>query len=80
MRLNQFKKLALPAILLFLGFSVLLNVVLYSQLRKYYTLLYAVELDPLDLAYFQDFSKLEKPDKKLFSLEIRAPLNGLPQK
>jgi hypothetical protein len=65
MRLNQFKKLALPVILLFLGFSVLLNFVLYSQLRKYYALLYAVVLDPRGLAYFQENSDQQKPNENL---------------
>ena len=34
--------------------SITLNIVLYSQLRRYYTLLYAVELDPLGLTYYRD--------------------------
>lgn len=34
--------------------SIALNIVLYSQLRRYYTLLYAVELDPLGLSYYRD--------------------------
>jgi lysophospholipase L1-like esterase len=43
----------LPFLLLCLIVSLFLNVLLYAQFRKYYTLLYAVELDPLGLRYFQ---------------------------
>ena len=34
--------------------SITLNIVLYSQLKRYYTHLYAVELDPLGLEYYRD--------------------------
>jgi lysophospholipase L1-like esterase len=47
-----------------LAVSVLLNIFLYSGLRKYYTLLYAVELDPLGLAYFQNSVNQQSFDDK----------------
>lgn len=43
-----------PSLLfLFLILSLFFNLILYVELRKYYTLLYALELDPLGLNYFQ---------------------------
>jgi lysophospholipase L1-like esterase len=48
------KKIVIWAFSILLLSSVALNVLLYGQLRKYYTQLYAAELDPLGLAYFQD--------------------------
>ena len=65
MRPDRFKKLIFSAVFLVLALSILLNVGLYSQLRKYYTLLYAVELDPLGLSSFQDVSNQQKPDETL---------------
>lgn len=65
MRPDQFKKIIFPAVFLVLALSILLNVVLYSQLRKYYTWLYAVELDPLGLGVYQDPSNQEMPDENL---------------
>ena len=47
-----------------LAVSVFLNLLLYSRLRKYYTLLYAVELDPLGLSYFQNGVDQQKFDDK----------------
>lgn len=38
--------------------SITLNIVLYSQLKRYYTHLYAVELDPLGLEYYRDAQAL----------------------
>lgn len=38
--------------------SITLNIVLYSQLKRYYTYLYAVELDPLGLEYYGDAQAL----------------------
>lgn len=38
--------------------SITLNIILYSQLKRYYTYLYAVELDPLGLAYYGDAQAL----------------------
>jgi lysophospholipase L1-like esterase len=61
MRLERFKTIVLPALLLLLSVSFLLNALLYSQLRKYYTMLYAIELDPLDLTYFPD--EMGPPDE-----------------
>lgn len=54
MRSFQSKKVLLPFLFLCLVLSLLINIFLYTQLRKYYTLLYAVELDPLGLSYFQE--------------------------
>ena len=34
--------------------SIILNIFLYQQTRKYYALLYTVELDPLGLSHFQN--------------------------
>lgn len=42
--------------------SITLNIVLYSQLRRYYTLLYAVELDPLGLSYYRD-AQAQRPEQ-----------------
>jgi lysophospholipase L1-like esterase len=38
--------------------SVTLNIVLYSQLKRYYTYVYAIELDPLGLEYYRDAQAL----------------------
>lgn len=54
MRLNPTRKVFLPILFLFLLASLFLNIFLYLQLRKYYTLLYVVELDPLGLSYFRE--------------------------
>lgn len=51
---NRLKKGFSIALLFISSFSVLLNIFLYFQLRKYYTMLYAVELDPLGLSVFED--------------------------
>jgi hypothetical protein len=57
---NRFQK-GFPIALLFISVvSIILNVVLYSQLRNYYTLLYAVELDPLGLSVFKDVESSQK--------------------
>jgi len=65
MRPDRFKKIIFSAVFLVLALSILLNVGLCSQLRKYYTLLYAVELDPLGLGIFQDPPSQETPDENL---------------
>jgi lysophospholipase L1-like esterase len=54
MRLKKFKTIFFPAVLLLFFVSLFLNILLYSLLRKYYTMLYAIELDPLGLAYYQE--------------------------
>jgi lysophospholipase L1-like esterase len=51
MRINNAKNFILVALLLI---SFFMNLFLYQQMRGYYTLLYAVELDPLGLSYFQN--------------------------
>lgn len=42
--------------------SITLNTILYSQLRRYYTWLYAVELDPLGLSYFHE-TQVQLPEE-----------------
>lgn len=51
MKINNAKNFILAALLLI---SLFLNLFLYKQMRDYYTLLYAVELDPLGLSHFQN--------------------------
>lgn len=65
MRSFKLKKVLLPFLFLCLIFSFLTNLLLYTQLRKYYTLLYALELDPLGLSYFQDRTVLSEKDNLL---------------
>lgn len=50
---NQVKKISVLVVSISLLASIALNALLYRELRKYYTLLYASELDPLGLSYFQ---------------------------
>lgn len=61
MKLDKHRKFLLPSVFLFLVFSILLNISLYLQLRKYYSLLFAAELDPLGLSYFHNNAELPKP-------------------
>jgi lysophospholipase L1-like esterase len=65
MRSFKLKKVLLPFLFLCLIFSFLVNLLLYTQLRKYYTLLYAVELDPLGLSYFQENTVSSEKDRFL---------------
>lgn len=65
MQTSNSRKFVFRTILIFLVFSVFLNLFLYSRLRKYYTLLYAVELDPLGLSYFQNSEDQNKLDDHL---------------
>ena len=51
---NQIKKIALFGFSIIFLSSITLNALLYGELRKFYTLLYAVELDPLGFSHFQD--------------------------
>jgi lysophospholipase L1-like esterase len=53
MKINNLKKIFGIIILIILTFSILLNVFLAVNLKKYYSQLYAVELDPLGLSKFQ---------------------------
>lgn len=53
MKTSRLSKVVFVAILVSLALSVVLNLFLYGRLRKYYSLLYAVELDPLGLSSFQ---------------------------
>ena len=52
MKTNQGKKILFGTFCLLLIPSICLNFVLYKQLKNYYGLLYAVELDPLGLDSF----------------------------
>jgi hypothetical protein len=54
MKTSRSTRVGFIAILVLLTLSTFLNLFLYLQLRKYYTLLYAVELDPLALSSFQN--------------------------
>lgn len=65
MRSFQLKKVFLPFLFFCLIFSILINFLLYTQLRKYYTLLYAVELDPLGLSYYQESAVSSEIDNTL---------------
>ena len=60
MKTRKWKTFVFVAVLVTLAFSIFLNLFLYSRLRKYYTLLYAVELDPLGLSYFQNSADLKQ--------------------
>ena len=53
-KIKRYKRFMIVALLVALVVSVLLNIVLFKQLLGYYKLLYAGELDPLGLSYFQD--------------------------
>jgi len=48
------KKFVIPVILVIALISGFLNVYLYNRMRSYYSMLYAAELDPLGLSYFND--------------------------
>jgi lysophospholipase L1-like esterase len=65
MKTSKLKKFVSVAVLLSLTGSIFLNLFLYSRLRKYYALLYAVELDPLGLSYVQNSADQQKFDDKL---------------
>ena len=45
--------------------SMITNVALYKELLKYYKLLYAAELDPLGLSYFQSDNNLQGNNKPI---------------
>ena len=51
---NQIKKIARFSFSIIFLSSITLNALLYGELRKFYTQLYAVELDPLGFSHFQD--------------------------
>ncbi|RIK28585.1 MAG: lysophospholipase [Anaerolineae bacterium] len=53
---NRIKKIGLIAFSAALIGLIAMNTLLYRELRKYYTLLYESELDPIGLTYFQDES------------------------
>jgi lysophospholipase L1-like esterase len=53
LKVNKYKSVTIWTLSIILLISVLLNVALYRQLMRYYRLLYAAELDPLGLSYFQ---------------------------
>lgn len=65
MKSKNFKKITILGILFIATLSVLLNIFLYKQMRKYYTLLYAHELDPIGLSYFQDESIQHPAGKRI---------------
>ena len=65
MKHDKFRNGLLTVALLVLIVSITLNIFLYARLRKYYTSLYAVELDPLGLSYYQNIFEQEKPDHEL---------------
>lgn len=50
----KYKTIVIGVVLFALVVSGVLNIVLYKELTGYYKLLYAGELDPLGLSYFQD--------------------------
>ena len=52
--INQIKKIVTVGFSIIFLSSITLNALLYGELRKYYTQLYAVELDPLGFSHFQD--------------------------
>lgn len=52
--INQIKKIVMVGFSIIFLSSITLNALLYRELRKYYTQLYAVELDPLGFSHFQD--------------------------
>ena len=54
MKTKNIKKVSAIITLFIFVFSVLLNLLLALNLKKYYFLLYAVELDPLGLSQFQN--------------------------
>lgn len=62
-RKTRFLKLILLISSAFLIISMVANAILYKELMKYYKLLYAAELDPLGLSYFQDFTNQKTRDK-----------------
>jgi lysophospholipase L1-like esterase len=51
---NRYKNLFIVLLLGLLGVSILLNIVTYKELNKFYKGLYASLLDPIGLAYFQN--------------------------
>lgn len=51
---SRFLKVIILAFSGIVLFSTVLNIFLYRELLKYYKLLYASELDPLGLSYFQE--------------------------
>jgi len=65
MKTNKSKTIILIGALIALTFSGFLNFFLYRQLRLYYTLLYAIELDPLGLSYFQNEAPRQSGDKPI---------------
>ncbi|MCI0552021.1 MAG: SGNH/GDSL hydrolase family protein, partial [Anaerolineae bacterium] len=62
-RKTQFLKFILLISSTFLIISIAANAILYKELMKYYKLLYAAELDPLGLSYFQDATNQKTSDK-----------------
>ena len=65
---SKWKTFVFIAVLTSLVFSIFLNLFLYSSLKRYYTLLYTVELDPLGLSYFQnepDQSNIDETSSKV---------------
>lgn len=62
-RKSQFLRIFLLVSSIFLIASIILNSILYKELVKYYKLLYASQLDPLGLSYFQDASTQKTYDK-----------------
>jgi lysophospholipase L1-like esterase len=68
MRLQRLRKAFLALLFPLLIISILFNVYLYSQFRKYYTWLYAIELDPLGLEYFQENTNQPQIDPSLLTV------------
>ena len=54
LKTNKYKKSIMWVGSFVLLFSVVLNIVLYKEMMKYYKSLYSTELDPLGLSYFQN--------------------------
>ena len=52
--INQLKKIVILGFSIIFLSSITLNALLYRELRKYYTQLYAVELDPLGFSHFEE--------------------------
>lgn len=60
---KRVKKIVFLALSMILLASITLNAILYKELMKYYKLLYATELDPLGLSYFQDGTNQQTSNK-----------------
>ena len=61
--INAIAKIAKLGFLIVFLSSIVLNAILYRELRKYYTQLYAAELDPVGLSYFQEETNTKTNNK-----------------